>query len=339
MKLRVAALGMLVATGSTVAWGQTAEEQESMKGRTAELSAKAAEVNKECGSKLTVSLDWKTFVPHFHDAVEGDMMNSCNKPSTAQQSTACAVDPCEIVLNGISQVCSSTYGEIGKASVAAGITSVRCVFDASVPPHPAVTIPLALKSGVLTARYNLRAKDTQSTMMWLIDNLPASPPLAGAPRPLTVMEKLKVDERNSELKAKIDEAASACGTRIEAVVDWPTFIPHFHDTLKDAAGREDTIDPCNNPSAAQAATCAQNPCAIVVDSLRSACAQGAAGKAAVTRSVKSVLCRFDATVPSHPAETIPLGLAPSGVLTARYNWRAKNTGSTDRWLRAHLPKK
>jgi hypothetical protein len=337
MIARAAFLVMVAATSSALA--QTADEQESMKARTEQLRAKVDEVNKECGSKITATLDWKSFVPHFHDEVAGDMMNACNKPSTAQQSTACAEDPCELVLGGIATICSSTYGEIGKASVAANITALTCTFDAAVPPYPAVTIPLGLKAGVLAARYNLRAKDTQSTMMWLIDHLPASPPMPGAPRPLTVMEKLKVDERNAELKAAGDEVASACGARIDATVEWPTFVPHFYDTLKDAAGKEMTIDPCNKPSAAQAATCAQSPCAIVMNAIRSTCSESAATKASVARSIKAVRCRFDAAVPRYPAETIPLAIDASGVLTARYNNYAKDSATTGPWIKAHLPKK
>jgi hypothetical protein len=176
-------------------------------------------------------------------------------------------------------------------------------------------------------------------MMWLIDHLPASPAMPGSPRPLTVMEKLKVDERNAELKAKGDEVAAACGTRIDAVVDWPAFVPHFHDTLTDAAGREMDMDPCNKPSAAQAATCVESPCAIVMDSIRSTCAESAASKAAVARAIKSLHCRFDASVPRYPKETIPLALDASGALTARYNFYAKDSSTTGHWIKAHLPRK
>lgn len=319
-----AVAGLASMTMCLAASAQTLAERESIETRTAELKAKADEVNKSCGSKLTVSLDWKGFVPHFHDTLldkdgNEEGLEHCNKPSTPGQSTACAQNPCEVVLGGIETVCSSTYGSYGKSAVAHGITAVTCSFDASVPQHPAVTIPLTLKAGVLAARYNLRAKDTQSTMLWLTDNLPAHPAFPGAPRPLTIMERLKIGERDAELKAKVDEATASCGATFTAAVDWPSFIPHFHDVLKDEDGNEDTMAHCSNPSAAQATTCAESPCEQAIGAFYGLC-RTAAGKKAVASKIRAIRCTWDGSL-RHPKLGFDL---KGGILTVRSNWRGAN---------------
>src|SRR6478672_6026294 len=108
-------VGAVALLGAGTLWAQSADD---IKAKTRQLQEKAEEVSKACGGKLTATADWKAFSPHFHDDLgSDDIMNSCSK-AEGLQAAQCAIDGCEIVLNGLQSLCSNTYGDAGKGAVA-----------------------------------------------------------------------------------------------------------------------------------------------------------------------------------------------------------------------------
>jgi hypothetical protein len=290
--------GFVALVGAGTVWAQTADD---IKAKSAQVQDKAVEVSKACGGKLTATVDWKAFAPHFHDDLgSDDMMNSCSK-ATGLQAAQCAIDGCEIVINQLQTFCSNTYGEVGKGAVAR-LTAVSCTYDKSTKRDPA----LAIDGTTLRVKYNGLVKDTQND--WLLNHLPA-PTAPGIP-PSTLMERVKIEERNRELQEKVQAAASACGIKLDATVDWAAFAPHFYDPSTD--------DVCNKPSTAQATTCAESPCDQTMGAIESIC-RDPAGKKLIASKVRAVRCTWDKSLPDRK-----LGLdLKGGVLTLRYDGRVK----------------
>lgn len=293
-------MGTVALLAAGTLWAQSDDD---IKAKTRQLQEKAAEVSKACGGKLTATADWKAFSPHFHDDLgSDDIMNSCSK-AEGLQAAQCAIDGCEIVLHGLESLCSNTYGDAGKGAVAR-LTAVSCTYDKSTKRDPA----MALDGTTLRVKYNGLVKDTQSD--WLMNHLPA--PVAPGIPPTTVLEHVKIEERNGELKEKAEAAMKSCGAKLDVSVDWAAFVPHFYEAS--------TNDVCNKPGTAQATACAASACGQAMEGVEGICRRDPAGKKMIASKVHVVRCTWDKSLPNHK-----LGAdLKAGVLTFRYDGRVNN---------------
>jgi hypothetical protein len=285
--------------GAGTVWAQSADD---IKAKSRELQEKAEEVSKTCGGKLTATADWKAFGPHLHDDLgSDDIMNSCSK-AEGLQAAQCAINGCMVALNGLAALCSNTYGDAGRGAVSR-LTAVSCTWDGATKRDAA----LALDGTTLRVKYNGLVKDTGSD--WLMNHLPA-PVVPGIPA-TAVLERVKIEERNGELREKAQAAMTACGAKFDVAVDWAAFVPHFYDAS--------TNEICNKPGAAQAATCAESACEQTMGAIEGIC-RDAAGKKMIASRVHAVRCTLDKTLPDRK-----LGVdLKAGVLTFRYDGRVVN---------------
>jgi hypothetical protein len=289
----------------TAVKAQADDDKAAIQAKTNEVNAKAEEVSKSCGGKISAVVDWAALTPHLHDALpdNNDIMNACNKPE-GLQAAECAIGPCEIVLDALNSLCSSTYGEIGKGSVAK-LTTVRCTYDATTKRD----VALRLDGTTLAVKGNGLVKNTGFSEDWLRHHLPA-PTKTGLP-PVTLGERVKIDERDAQMEELGAEATKACGVTIAGAVDWAVFVPHFYDASTDEI--------CNKPDTAQATTCAQSACAQALQAVASAC-RTETTKKAVAAKIHSVRCTRDTKLPDRK-----LGIdLKSGVLLLRYDNHVRN---------------
>jgi hypothetical protein len=296
-----AGIGVVVSLfAAGTAWAQSPDD---IKAKSSQVQEKAGEVSKACGGKLTATVDWKAFAPHFHDELSStDLMNSCSK-ADGLQAAQCAIDGCEIVLNALAALCSNTYGDAGRGAVSR-LTAVSCTYDKSTKRD----VGLALDGTTVRVKYNGLAKDTGSAGDWLMRNLPA-PVVPGIP-PTSILERVKIEERNGELKEKVQAAMTACGTKIDVSMDWAAFVPHFHDASTDEI--------CNKPDTAQATTCAESACGQAMEAIEGVC-RDPAGKKMIASKVHAVRCTWDKSLPDRK-----LGVdLKAGVLTFRYDGRVR----------------
>jgi hypothetical protein len=307
---------VLVLILATAAQARADDDKAAIQAKTDEVNAKAEEVAKSCGGKLAAVVDWAALTPHLHDALadNNDIMNSCNKPE-GLQAAECAIGPCKIVLDTLNSLCSSTYGEIGKGAVSR-LTTVRCTYDASTKRD----LALRLDGTTLEVKGNGLVKDTGFSQDWLLHHLPA-PAKTGLP-PVSVGERVKIDERDAQMAELGAEATKTCGVTIAGAVDWAVFVPHFYDASTDEI--------CNKPDTAQATTCAQSACAQALSAIASAC-RTETTKKAVAAKVHSVRCIRDTKLPDRK-----LGIdLKGGVLLLRYDNQVRNV---EEQVRAYLTK-
>lgn len=232
---------------------------------------------------------------------------------TDKHSAAVAANYCVTVADGLRYACDK---DDGKKAVKGQIKTITCRYDEGATRDKLGRYgpSLSLKKKKLTAGY---AWDTgniaDETKAWAEDNLKVK----GTKLSLKAAREQAAAE--AVLGAdNLKDANKACKTELKVAVDWKSFDGHFEGNHS----RNSAAYYCNS----------------VLDGIRYVCSDDI-GQEAIKEAVKSVTCRFDASITKDKIGRYGPALkkGKKGSLEATYGWDTGNMADgTKAWLLENL---